>query len=114
MTEFAPIVVVPACDVPDGKMPQTAAAMVRRALALGCVVRSTYAVAFDPGVLRAGERVTLTLETIVVRFRHAGAGWAAYACWACESAGGAWRFDSAWIREPGQWPRRVNTNGVYV
>lgn len=131
MTELAPFVVVPMTDVPMGKMPAAAVALVRRALELGFVVRSTYAVALVPGVLRkvagfvraeGGEgdtarggsmtRVTVMMETIAVRVREA-TGWAAYLIWSCVD-GGSWSMSEAAVRDVGRLSRRVRWDGQYV
>lgn len=79
VVDLKPIVVVPMCAVPDGKMPATATHIVRLALECGMKVWSTYAVALVPNVLRAKQRVTLTLESVAVRFRKDGR--RGYAVW---------------------------------
>ena len=132
MTDLKPFVVVPQCDVPAGKMPAAAAGVVRRALELGLSVRSTYAVALDPGRLRrvvgferseGGEgdaakggstmRVTVTLETIAVRVREIVTGWAAYLIWSCVD-GGSWSMSEAAVRDVGALSRRVSWSGIYI
>lgn len=129
--DLRPYVVVPMCDVPAGKMPRNAVGMVGRAVEMGLWVRSSYAVALVPGVLRkvAGfarieggegadakgggmQRVTVTLESVVVRFRDAF-GWSGYASWHCVD-GGSWSFECCWVRAPGSAPRRLTWDGIYV
>ena len=133
-SELGPMVVVGMCDVPDGKMPAAATAIVRRAIEGGMWVRSTYAVVFVPNVLRkvvgflrgeGGEgdaakggsmaRVTVTRETVAVRVRVTEGRWPqAYAIWLSDD-GSAWKFDNAQVwHGPHEWPRRVSATGLYV
>ncbi len=87
-----PIILVGACDIPDGKMPVGASRVVTKLLSGGCSVRSTYAVALVPDVLRAGERCTITRESLAVRFRCGPSkGWMTW-----ESDGAAWGSKSRW------------------
>lgn len=99
VVELRPYVVVPMCPVPAGKMPRGALVVVKLAVECGMKVWSTYAVALVPGVLRkvAGqmERVTVTLESVVVRFAAATA--RGYAIFHDGS------FQYAVTREAGQW-----------
>lgn len=102
-----PVIMVPMCDVPDGKMPAAATRFVGRALALGLKVRSTYAAALVPDLLRAGVRVTELIESVAVRFTD-GSGWRGYAMWHNGS------FKYAFVGTKGNWPVRVSWDGVYV
>lgn len=126
-----PWVLTPGCDVPAGKMPRNATALIGRAIELGLRVRSTYAVALIPNVLRkikgftridgnegadakggSMERVAVTLESIVVRV-GAVDGWRAWLSWHCVD-GAAWSFDRCWVRDVGHAPRRVSWDCLYI
>lgn len=103
--EAAPIVLVGARDVPDGLMPTGATRAVAKLLTAGCVVRSTYAVALVPGVLRKigdeRQRVTVTRESIAVRFaspEHGGRGWLTWE----RDDGADWAIKSRWIHQAGR------------
>lgn len=71
VVELRPLVLVPMSDVPDGKMPRGARSVVKKWLARGLVVRSTYTLALVPGVRRKVDgvfaEITETVETVVVR-----------------------------------------------
>lgn len=99
--ELRPIVVVPMCEVPAGKMPRTAGALVRQALKCGYRVWSTYALALVPGVRRKDgdnyARITLTLESVAVRLRLPGRERRAWAMWHNGS------FQQAWARDGSTW-----------
>ncbi len=85
---------VSACDVPDGRMPVGASRVVTKLLSGGCSVRSTYAAALVPDVLRGGERCTVTRESVAVRFRCGAArGWMA---WERDGERAAWGSKSRW------------------
>lgn len=115
--ELSPFVVIPMCEVPAGKMPTTAAGLVRRALAAGMRVWSTYAMALVPGVRRKsaetdedGKRrfieITLTLETVAVRFWLADESRRGWATWHNGS------FEQAYVRVRGQGRWRVGADDL--
>ena len=91
-----PIVVIPMCAVPDGKMPKAATALVAAALDAGMKVWSTYTMCYVPNVLRAGQRVVLELDSVVVRLRRPEV-----RMWASWHNG---RFAAAQSRLPGALP----------
>lgn len=130
--DLAPFVVVAMADVPDGRMPRNATVLVRRCLDMGLRVRSTYAVAMVPGVLRkvrgftrgvggegdaakggSMERVTVTRESVAVRVWEPVTRWASYLIWHSDD-GAAWSMEEAKVRWPGEFPRPVTWEGRYI
>lgn len=118
--------VISGVDVPDGKLPKGAGWLISDALDRGLIVRSTYALAFLPDVVRAlavepdaaeqvGEgrddgakrtKLIVTLESVCVRFVAPGA--RAWGVWHNSNEDGrSWSFAEGQTRVNGAFPVRV-------
>ena len=96
-SSVAPVVLVAACEVPDGKMPASAARIVAKLLDAGATVRSSFATALVPARRKVGGefvRVTVARESVAVRFRASAIrGWLT---WESDD-GGSWSSKACWV-----------------
>jgi hypothetical protein len=102
-TSAAPVVLIPACEVPDGKMPQGARLAAAKVADAGFDWSAAYASAIVSGVRRKVDgafiKAALIRESVSVRF--AGFGMRGFLVWACVASGG-WKTSAAAIRGRGQ------------